>query len=388
MVTTQRSYCQSLLLACVLVSAAPCLGLQYTIQEIGRGGAHAINNRGEIAGPLIRRENGPSLPAIWQDGQVTPLSTPGGEGTCAPMALNETGAAAGVWFPWDSVETGVLHRPVFWIDGVLFDIPVYGWGRDINESGQGVGDYFKHPDQPHQLGQYVFLFDGQTVRDFAPGSACAINNSGQIVGYDGITRRPCIWSGESITYLSGLGSEYTWVEDINDAGQVAGFSQTGDGLERACLWDGPSILNLGSLGATASRAYAINNLGQVVGNIWDEGHYRAFVYTNGQMHDLNDLIPPHLGWSLCEAEDINDHGQIVGWGSVNGEYRSFLLTPIPEPATAVLLLAGAVLVVTRKSSLASRLTTSPGQQLKAPFAYQSATAPSSCRSSGVVQLPS
>jgi probable HAF family extracellular repeat protein len=345
--TNHLPCCQFVVLAYACVTAAPCWGVQYTIQELGSGGAYAINNRGQVVGGMITDPHGPSLPAIWQDGQLTPLSVPG-DGTCTPMALNETGAIAGVYFPRDGYKIGVLHRPVFWMNGIRTDVPVYGWGRDVNDSGLGVGDYFKNPDQP-EAGQSVFTFDGQAFQEFGPGSACAINNHGQILGYDGVTRGPCVWSAGSVIHLSDLGSEYIWAEDINDAGQVVGFGRTSDGLERACLWNGPSILNLGSLGATASRAHAINNLGQAVGSIWDEGDYRAFVYTDGQMYNLNDLIPPNLGWSLEEAYDINDHGQIIGWGSVNGHYRSFLLTPVPEPAALALTLVGAGLILRRRT---------------------------------------
>ena len=41
--------------------------------------------------------------------------------------------------------------------------------------------------------------------------------------------------------------------------------------------------------------------------------------------------------------DINERGQILGLGSVHGDgsyLHVFLLTPVPEPATWALLLAG------------------------------------------------
>ena len=55
----------------------------------------------------------------------------------------------------------------------------------------------------------------------------------------------------------------------------------------------------------------------------------AFLYTNGQMLDLNTLLPPQSGWTTLQtAYGISDSGQIAGFGSRNGVYRAFLMTPV------------------------------------------------------------
>ena len=47
----------------------------------------------------------------------------------------------------------------------------------------------------------------------------------------------------------------------------------------------------------------INNFGHIVGQSSDSrfDERRAFLYANGVLHDLNDLIPRHSGWFLFEA---------------------------------------------------------------------------------------
>ena len=55
--------------------------------------------------------------------------------------------------------------------------------------------------------------------------------------------------------------------------------------------------------------------------------YHAFVYRNGRMLDLNNLIPPGSGWALTQANGINDAGEIVGYGMIAGQQHAFLLTP-------------------------------------------------------------
>ena len=108
---------------------------------------------------------------------------------------------------------------------------------------------------------------------------------------------------------------------------------------------------------------AINNAGQVTGAFLTSGAYHAFLYSNGQMRNLNDLIDPTLGITLTDARAINDKGQIVAnSGASSGVY---LLTPtstVPEPSTWALF--GAALVGLgvgrwmRKSYCLIRLTSS------------------------------
>jgi probable HAF family extracellular repeat protein/T5SS/PEP-CTERM-associated repeat protein len=88
------------------------------------------------------------------------------------------------------------------------------------------------------------------------------------------------------------------------------------------------MVDLGSLGGDWSHALDINDTGQVVGNARNSiSQNRAFLWENGQMKDLNNLIPAGSGWALVSAEAINQSGQIVGFGVINGQTHAFLLTP-------------------------------------------------------------
>jgi hypothetical protein len=71
--------------------------------------------------------------------------------------------------------------------------------------------------------------------------------------------------------------------------------------------------------------------------------FRAFLYDNGAMSDLNGLIDPATGWTLQGTNAINDSGQIVGWGRHGAMHdRAFLLTPVPEPSTLAIVGFGGV----------------------------------------------
>ena len=76
------------------------------------------------------------------------------------------------------------------------------------------------------------------------------------------------------------------------------------------------MIDLGTLpGFQSSGAIGMNNNGQIVGySQTASGAVHAFLYTDGEMKDLNELIDPSLALSLWDAEAINDNGQI--WLSV------------------------------------------------------------------------
>jgi probable HAF family extracellular repeat protein len=73
-----------------------------------------------------------------------------------------------------------------------------------------------------------------------------------------------LWRDRRIIDLGTLGDGGSGAMDINDRGEIAGFSALRTGLH-AVVWRGLRIIDLGTLpGDTLSFASAINDHGEVV----------------------------------------------------------------------------------------------------------------------------
>lgn len=135
----------------------------------------------------------------------------------------------------------------------------------------------------------------------------------------------------SVIQLGSLGGD-TYANDINDAGQVVGYSYTTTGLQHAFITghNGLGITDLGTLGGAQSAALGINASGQVVG-VSELEHkpnlpYRHAFITGSNGVGMRDLgtLPESIDPSSFEhinhdasvpssyAIGINDSGQVAG----------------------------------------------------------------------------
>lgn len=124
--------------------------------------------------------------------------------------------------------------------------------------------------------------------------------------------------------LGTFGADQSITRDINESGQIIGWATTGTGettKDSLFLLDHGVNTDLGSLGGKRGETADINEFGQVMGYSQTmEGKDRAFLWDNGKMYDLNDLVGGKLTWesyeiTLTRAMGINNLGDIVSFGT-------------------------------------------------------------------------
>ena len=290
----------AMLLVFVVVGIAAAVPY-YNIVALGPGIPMALNNTGQV---LIETSYKAYL---WENNVTNYL------GNFRPRDINESSQVVGysdvaaghpvtTSFLWDSAN-GLQNL------GDLDGLPTKAYG--INNSGQVVGS------AGGKYGGAAFLWDNiNGMQDIVGLSAAAsINNYGQIAGRTGGPSdfRAMLWENGTITDLGSLPnySPISWTTDINELGQVVGASTSnyGGGPRHAFLWDNTNgMQDLGSIHpADLVHAYAINNLnnlGQVVGST--AMNQNPYIWENGIIYSLNDLLLDANGWDLYTAFDIND----------------------------------------------------------------------------------
>jgi len=216
---------------------------------------------------------------------------------------------------------------------------------DLNDASQVVGGVlsgFDYLPFVRSAAGTVTTFTGPAPYNLS-GEARAINDAGFVVGYSGgaagdsgFIRSP---SGTPTPVgFANPAQPYNYAWDVNDDKQVVGEGFNGAGDYRAFLWQGGAATDLGTLpGMGSSEAYGVNNAGGVVGRAEPpegvQASTRAFLYRDGMMHDLNDLIPAESGYFVADARAINDRGAIAAVAfTPAGAIHAVLL--LPAGATA------------------------------------------------------
>jgi probable HAF family extracellular repeat protein len=168
----------------------------------------------------------------------------------------------------------------------------------------------------------------QTATASGFSRASAINDAGEVAGVTNTADSlvPLISSPGRGTQRIPLlpGDKCGQAFSINQQGNVAGYSSGAQGV-RAFLWiRGQGVQNLGTLpGATQSKARDVNNSDQVVGTVRTTKGDRAVLWTNaGSVRDLGTLP----GDTSSEATAINNSGAVVGYSNGPRGTHAFLWT--------------------------------------------------------------
>jgi formylglycine-generating enzyme len=322
-----------------------------------RSCARGINNSGQVVGNIGYDAFVYSGGTMTNLGPVCRAQMPFYPNSVA-TAINDAGQIVGYAQNSDGACCAFLYRSGT-VTSLRAPDNVLTWANGINASGQvAIGASTAVPGWSDGYG-HSFIYNSSnatwTNLGTLPGGmnseALAINNVGQVVGDADIdgnrTFVPMIYCNGTMVRVDSLPGRSVstasiadcYACDINDNSQIVGVSALG-----GFLYSNGTTTYLGTLAGRNEYPWAINSSGTVVGIAGAPfGPGRAFVYSHGTATDLNSLIDPRLGFMIGGALDINDSGWIVGYGTnASGQDHAFLLTPIPEPATLILVGIGSI----------------------------------------------
>ena len=327
---------------------------KYSVIRIGDvyGEAMAVNNNGEVAGhsagqPFFWRSNNPSgeLQVLTGAGRARGLNN-------AAEVVGDMNGKAFIWWP----DTG--DQTLIYPDDTQVSV-----AYAINSSGQVVGSHHTKNTlwlQTFSWTQASGLDPAFTYSNLNVSEALSVNLAGTMVGYaetldTGLTNpQAYMWdSAGNGSFIQNTDGAKAYA--ISDAGEIVGqtvpgvtgdvtvtkaFSKASDGTDTLL----PSLVDTTNNFAAARSA---NFWGNIAGYAMAaDGNSHAVLWQNGQIYDLNGLIPAGTEWTaLSKAYGINDNGVIVGSGMIQGDtFYSYPFILVPVQLSAFNVTPSSILV--------------------------------------------
>ena len=249
-----------------------------------------------------------------ESGAVAPLASPA---TSPALAAAATAAPATSTAPaWNVTALGTLDPAVQKL-------------KDINNNGAVVGYTTQAPSGSPSLGRIPYqdpfiLQNGQLTSlgnlGGAYGSASDINDAGQIAGYSyagGVGQTHAFFYHDGVMDDIGIlldPNKGSWAQAINSSGQVAVYTDAG-----TYVYSNGNMTKKTDAPDRFMPA-ALNDSGQMAGTRLTEG--AAAYYDGSALHNLGALLT--TTYSL--ATGLNNAGQVigVGYGTDGNDYRAFL----------------------------------------------------------------
>lgn len=352
----------ALVAACAIwVSSAQAQ--DYTLSDLGMlpgasdSTGSAINNVGQVAGT-----SGESAFRYTKEGKVPMenVAERSMKGMHRGFGINGSGLVVG-----DSTFGMAYSRAALFNNGIATNLGtlrggVYSRANGINSLGWVVGSTSEKPDQADGKAFLIRALDRSSrmidlgTLGGAHAQAWGVNDFGFVtgnaqVGEKSESTHAFVWHSKTgMQDLGTLAGEFSYGMFISANNHIVGYSTISDDNDRvhAFLYDGSTMLDLGSLGGASmesdrSFALGVNVADEVVGYSYvpvvgsaigfpPEIQQVAFVYRNGLMMDLNELIGSAVKrYQLHSATAINDKGQIVAvaFDREMEAFRAVLLTP-------------------------------------------------------------
>jgi len=338
---------QYALLLCLFAVGVPIATAQsrYTVHDLGTLGgqysaATGINRAGQVVGTSVLANGQTRAFRTAPNRAIDPftdnLRTLGGSLSTA-AGINSLGQVIGLSMTASGQNHAFRTAPGHFINAATDDLGTLGGpdseARSINNYGQVAGTSSTASGDIHAFRTAANRAINPATDDLGTfgGSysrAAGINDFGHVAGSwlpipppgaGAPYPRGFLWRNGRMIDVGNLG--IGGVYGVNNAGQIVGGFNF-----RAFVWDRGVMTFLTPVSAASSTAHGINNSGQAIGV--SDGI--AFLYSDGDFYNLNNLIPGRSGWVLRHAAAINDRGQIAGYGDINGATHAFRLDPSPR----------------------------------------------------------
>lgn len=334
------------LLLSVFCFTSPCsASVSYEITDLGAWMTpYALNDSTELVGWTW---SFPPSNFYWKDSLMTELAIPGPtylDPWSIAYDINDSGRIVGYfgdcYYSGGICDGKDMYKAVYWEHGTGHLFGDYIQLKGVNDLNQMVGaTEISGYERATYWDENGLSLDLGTLGG-STSSAFKINDSGAIVGWSTLSSSDVthafLWENGTMIDLGTLGGLNSFGQDINNNGLVVGYEVLANDETRTFLWDGSVLIDI--IPNVSSTPGGINGEGQIVGS----ANNMAYIWDNGQLAYLQDLISGESGWELNQATDINNKGEIIGVGILNGNTHAFLLTPqvIPEPVSAILALIG------------------------------------------------
>ena len=273
---------------------------QYTLVDLGSLGgdwtiAYGINAVGDVVGVSTTTVAGPQHAFLGT--RVGHISTFIRQEWRAPRSRSTTQDELWVRIP------AITRTASFYQDGQVTGMPGSVVGTAVNQAGAVAGTAFMPYQSP-------MLYVNGSVRDISPfspaiGLATDVNNLGHAVGYasgleQGAPNQAFFYNGQTSSLLSLPAAIYSAAYGVNDHDAVVGemtvARDSGAAPVAFYLHDG-LLQQIGDLGLNISGARDINNQGQIVGwSYTSASQLHGFLFQDGTTFDLNNLLKEPSGF--------------------------------------------------------------------------------------------
>jgi probable HAF family extracellular repeat protein len=262
-----------------------------------------INSSRQIVGDMLHFSGGGDYSAILiHNNIVTPLGMLSGHTYARAFAISEQGVIAGY-----SQSTSGWMKATVWQNNqpIALDLPLgpNAVARSISDTGLvcgWMGEFISSQATSHafihDLKSHTTIDVGTPLPGTPNADATGVNSHGNICGH---SRVSC---GQSCVAVRGF------------------------------YWSKGHVVELGSIpGFSRCDTRGINDSNTIVGGCSTQiGDSRGFVWKNGTMHALQDLVHPPMNLWISNATGINNAGQIAAYGILNnGPYVALRLNPVP-----------------------------------------------------------